>query len=105
MACDLNDLHAAQALVATEAEKIGGFDILINYAALIINRPCQEFSLLEYEDQIRVNSSAAFALTLVCARAMKQRHWGKMVNFTSVTLRGMLDVTCPMSPPKRRCWG
>jgi NAD(P)-dependent dehydrogenase (short-subunit alcohol dehydrogenase family) len=60
--CDLNRLAEAEAAVAALAAKEGGIDILINNAALIINRPFEEFSLTEYEEQIRVNSSAAFAL-------------------------------------------
>ena len=95
LGCDLNDLKSAQKIVAGAAEDIGGFDILINNAALIINRPYEEFSLEEYEDQIRVNSSAAFALTVVCAKAMKEKGWGKIINFTSVTLKGILDGYVP----------
>ena len=95
MGCDLNDLEKAQKIVAEAAENIGGFDILINNAALIINRPYEDFSLQEYEDQIRVNSSAAFALTVICAKAMKEQGWGKIINFTSVTLKGILDGYVP----------
>ncbi len=95
LGCDLNDLKSAQKIVAGAAEDIGGFDILINNAALIINRPYEDFSLEEYEDQIRVNSSAAFALTVVCAKAMKEKGWGKIINFTSVTLKGILDGYVP----------
>jgi NAD(P)-dependent dehydrogenase (short-subunit alcohol dehydrogenase family) len=95
MGCDLNDLAGAQAAVGVEIERNGGFDILINNAALIINRPYEQFSLAEYEDQIRVNSSAAFALAVVCARTMKARREGRIVNFTSVTLNGVLDGYVP----------
>jgi NAD(P)-dependent dehydrogenase (short-subunit alcohol dehydrogenase family) len=95
LGCDLNDLAGAQALVGAEMERGGGFDILINNAALIINRPHEEFSLAEYEDQIRVNSSAAFALAVVCGKAMKARHWGRIINFTSVTLNGVFDGYVP----------
>ncbi|MCV6824811.1 MULTISPECIES: SDR family oxidoreductase [Halocynthiibacter] len=95
LGCDLNDLEAAKATVQAEVEKSGGFDVLINNAALIINRPFEEFSLEEYEDQIRVNSSAAFALVGVCAPAMKEKGWGKIINFTSVTLKGILDGYVP----------
>lgn len=95
LGCDLNDLSGSQGIVAEVAETFGGFDILINNAALIINRPYEEFSLEEYEDQIRVNSSSAFALTVVCAKAMKKKGWGKIINFTSVTLKGILDGYVP----------
>jgi NAD(P)-dependent dehydrogenase (short-subunit alcohol dehydrogenase family) len=69
--------------------------ILINNAALIINRPFEEFSLLEYEDQIRVNSSAAFALTRAVAPGMKSRGYGKVVNFCSLVLNGRWDGYVP----------
>ncbi len=95
LGCDLNDLSGAQAIVRDAAKAKGGFDILINNAALIINRPYEEFSLEEYEDQIRVNSSAAYAMSVVCAPAMKEKRWGKIINFTSITLNGQLDGYVP----------
>jgi NAD(P)-dependent dehydrogenase (short-subunit alcohol dehydrogenase family) len=88
---DLNDLAGAQEAVRQAVP----FDILINNAALIINKPHDAFSLLEYEDQIRVNSSAAFALSRVCAPAMKEKGWGKIINLTSLTLNGQWDGYVP----------
>ncbi len=93
--CDLNELNATTVAVAKLADTIGGFDILISNAALIINKPHEEFSLQEYEDQIRVNSSAAFALTRVCTPAMKSLRYGKIINFTSITLTGQWDGYVP----------
>lgn len=93
--CDLNRLAEAEAAVAALAAKEGGIDILINNAALIINRPFEEFSLAEYEDQIRVNSSAAFALARACAPGMKAKGYGKIVNFCSITLNGRWDGYVP----------
>ena len=93
--CDLNRLAEAEAAVAAVAGDEGGIDILINNAALIINRPFEEFSLAEYEDQIRVNSSAAFALARACAPGMKAKGYGKIVNFCSITLNGRWDGYVP----------
>jgi len=93
--CDLNRLAEAEATVAALAESEGGIDILINNAALIINRPFEEFSLAEYEDQIRVNSSAAFALARACAPGMKAKGYGKIINFCSITLNGRWDGYVP----------
>ena len=89
---DLNDLAAAEAAVARLDRPV---DILINNAALILNKPHEEFSLQEYEDQVRVNSSAAFALTRACAAGMKARQWGRIVNLTSITLNGQWDGYVP----------
>ncbi|MBN9071379.1 MAG: SDR family oxidoreductase [Rhizobiales bacterium] len=92
---DLNDLAAAERRARDLAEAHGGIDILINNAALIINKPFEEFSLDEYEDQVRVNSSAAFALARAVAPAMKRKGYGKIVNFCSVTLNGRWDGYVP----------
>ena len=72
-----------------------GIDILINNAALIINKPFEDFSLQEYEDHLRVNSSAAFALTRAVAPGMKRKGYGKIVNFGSITLNGRWDGYVP----------
>lgn len=95
LGCDLNDLARSEQLIRQEAEASGGIDILINNAALIINKPFQDFSLEEYEDQIRVNSSAAFAAVRACAEWMKQKRSGKILNFASITLNGQWDGYVP----------
>ncbi|MHB1101912.1 MAG: SDR family oxidoreductase [Devosia sp.] len=91
---DLNRLAAAEAKVRALADE-RPIDILINNAALIINKPFEDFSLEEYEDQVRVNSSAAFALARAVAPAMKARRYGKIVNYCSVTLNGRWDGYVP----------
>jgi NAD(P)-dependent dehydrogenase (short-subunit alcohol dehydrogenase family) len=92
---DLNDLASAEKRTAALSREHGGIDILINNAALIINKPFEEFSLEEYEDQVRVNSSAAFALARAVAPGMKQKRYGKIVNFCSLTLNGRWDGYVP----------
>ena len=91
---DLNDLAGSEAAGRELAEQ-HGMDILINNAALIINRPFEDFSLQEYEEQVRVNSSAAFALARAVAPAMKAKRCGKIVNFCSLTLNGRWDGYVP----------
>jgi len=104
VACDLNDLVGSQTIVSGAAERAGGFDILINNAALIINRPFESFSLQEYEDQIRVNSSSAFALSAVCAKTMKERRWGRSSTSPRSRCAECWMVMCPMWHPRARCW-
>jgi len=88
---DLRDLPAAAAAVAAA----GPFDILINNAALIINRPFEDVTVEEYEEQIRVNSTAAFALVRACAPGMKAKGWGRVLSMTSVTLNGQWEGFVP----------
>jgi NAD(P)-dependent dehydrogenase (short-subunit alcohol dehydrogenase family) len=92
---DLNDLEGSERAAKRLADACGGVDILINNAALIVNRPFEAFSLLEYEEQIRINSSAAFALARAAAPGMKTKGYGKIINFCSVTLNGRWDGYVP----------
>ncbi len=102
---DLNDLTESERHVRRIADEDRPIDILINNAALIINKPFEEFSLAEYEDQIRVNSSAAFALTRAVAPGMKAKGYGKIVNFCSITLNGRWDGYVPYVASKGALFG
>lgn len=92
---DLGDLKASEALVRRLSEELGGIDVLVSNAALIINKPFEEFSIDEYEDQMRVNAAATFALVRAVARGMKAKRDGKIINFCSVTLNGRWDGYVP----------
>jgi len=102
---DLNQLAESERRVAELAGTHDGIDILINNAALIINKPFEDFSLEEYEDQLRVNSSAAFALTRAVAPGMKQKAYGKIVNFCSITLNGRWEGYVPYVASKGAMYG
>lgn len=91
---DLEDTAAAQATVA-EFAAADPVDILINNAALILNGPADAVDLPDYDRQVRINSTAAFALSQVCARGMAARGWGRIINMTSVTLNGQWDGFVP----------
>jgi NAD(P)-dependent dehydrogenase (short-subunit alcohol dehydrogenase family) len=92
---DLGDLAASQRRVEDLVNESGAIDVLINNAALIINKPFEAFSLQEYEEQLRVNAAAAFALTRAVAPAMKAQRSGKIINFCSITLNGGWDGYVP----------
>ncbi|WP_445193938.1 SDR family oxidoreductase [Sphingomonas sp. Tas61C01] len=92
---DLGDLEGARAAVAAAVEVHGGVDVLINNAATIVNRPFEQFTLAEYEEQMRVNAGAAFALAQAVAPSMKAQGEGVVVNFSSVTLSGAWDGYVP----------
>ena len=103
--CDLNDLNATEATAVALADKVGGFDILVNNAAYVTNKPHEEFSIAHYEEEIRINSSAAFVLSRVVSKHMKQRKAGKIVCLTSLTLTGHWDGFVPYIASKGAMYG
>jgi len=92
---DLADLDATEKTGRALSERSGGIDILINDAALIINRPFEDFSVAEYDEQLRVNAAAGLALARAVAPAMKRKRYGKIINFCSLTLNGRWDGYVP----------
>ncbi|MBB3526984.1 NAD(P)-dependent dehydrogenase (short-subunit alcohol dehydrogenase family) [Rhizobium sp. BK456] len=65
-------------MVATEraikgllADEVGGIDMLVNKAAHTTNKPYEDYSVAEYEEALKINSSAAFVVTRICAEGMK----------------------------------
>ena len=103
--CDLNDLATLEGLAGTLANEVGGIDVLVNNAALVIFKQHEEFTIAEYEDQVRVNSSAAFVLSRVCSEAMKEKRQGKIINITSLTLTGRWEGYVPYIASKGAMYG
>lgn len=88
IAQDLGDLENTKQRIEQLAAEVGGIHVLINNAALIVNRPFESFSISEYEEQMRVNCGSAFVLAQAVAPGMKAAGWGAIINFCSVTLSG-----------------
>ena len=103
--CDLNDLGGTEKAVTALAAEIGGIDILVNNAAFVVNKPHEEFSIAEYEEEVRINSSAAFVLMRVAAKHMKAKKAGKIINMTSLTLTGHWDGFVPYVASKGAMYG
>jgi len=103
--CDLNDLAELERAVAELTSEIGGVDVLVNNAALVIFKPHTDFSIEEYEDQVRINSSAVFVLSRVCSEHMKAKRYGKIVNITSLTLTGRWEGYVPYIASKGAMYG
>ncbi|KQS64257.1 SDR family oxidoreductase [Modestobacter sp. Leaf380] len=103
--CDLNDLAGLERQATDLSAEVGGIDVLVNNAALVIFKPHEQFTIQEYEDQVRVNSSAVFVLSRVCSEAMKAKKQGKIVNITSLTLTGQWEGYVPYIASKGAMYG
>ena len=103
--CDLNDLAATEARAVALAEEVGGVDVLVNNAAYVTNKAHEDFSIEHYEQEIRINSSAAFVLARAVSKQMKVQRRGKIVCLTSLTLTGHWDGFVPYIASKGAMYG
>jgi NAD(P)-dependent dehydrogenase (short-subunit alcohol dehydrogenase family) len=101
---DLNDLAATEEQVTRLAREQTP-SVLVNNAAVIVNRPFEQFSIAEYEEQIRVNSSAVFIMIRAVSSTMKAAGYGKIVNFCSLVLNGRWEGYVPYTASKGAVFG
>ncbi|MFV0385028.1 SDR family oxidoreductase [Paracoccus sp. (in: a-proteobacteria)] len=103
--CDLNDLHGTEKAATVLADEVGGIDILVNNAAFVVNQGYEAFSIEDYEKELRINSSAVFVLSRACARRMREKGHGKIINLTSATLSGHWEGFAPYIASKGASYG
>ena len=85
IACDLQDLHAAQALPEQVLSRWKRIDILVNNAGATWGAPAEEHPLEAWHKVLNLNLSAVFALTqAVGQQAMIPARYGRIVNLASI---------------------
>ena len=82
-AIDVGDEASVNAAFATAAEAIGGIDILINTAAIAGAGTVEEMPVEEWDRMIQINLRGTFLCCRAVLPAMRQRKWGRIVNFAS----------------------
>lgn len=84
-ACDLTDLDALKAVMATADARLGGIDILINNAANDDRHTAAEVTPEYWDDRMAVNLRHLFFAAQAAAAGMKARGGGVILNFGSIS--------------------
>lgn len=87
-AVDLADLDGLRISLARLADAVGGFDVVINNAAIYPSKPFEEYSLEEMQKVQRINVDAGIVCVQVALPGMRKKGWGRIVNIASVTAYG-----------------
>ena len=81
---DLKDLNRIGAFISTIEEEHGAIDILVNNAGIHLKKDALDVSNEEYEEVIRINQQAVFALSRECAKKMMIRKKGTIIMVSSM---------------------
>ena len=85
IACDMQDLQAAQALPGQVLARWKRIDVLVNNAGTTWGAPAEEHPLEAWHKVINLNLNAVFALTqAVGTQAMIPARYGRIVNLASI---------------------
>lgn len=63
-------------------------DVVINNAAIYPSMPFEQYSLEQLQRVHRVNVEAAVQIIRTILPGMRTRHWGRIINISSITLSG-----------------
>ncbi|TCN38474.1 short subunit dehydrogenase [Kribbella orskensis] len=78
---DITDEEA----VASAVAELGGIDILVNSAGIVgPNQPLWEISTADWDQTFAVNVRGTFQLCRAVIPGMRERGWGRIVNFASM---------------------
>ncbi|MCV2218671.1 SDR family NAD(P)-dependent oxidoreductase [Thauera sp. Sel9] len=85
MAMDVGDAASIAAGFDRAEAALGGIDILINSAGLMLVEPLLDFSPESWDRVMRVNVTGTFLASQRAARGMAERGYGRIINLTSVS--------------------
>lgn len=85
---DLGDLAALRTGLEALSTEVGGFDVVINNAAIYPSKPFVDYSIEEIQRVQRINVDAGIVCVQVALPHMQAVGRGRIINVTSVTLSG-----------------
>lgn len=83
LVADLADPSAVAAMVARAETRFGRIDLLVNNAAVRINRPFDAFSVAEFDQAVAVNLRAPFLASQAVLPSMRRQGGGRIVHVAS----------------------
>src|SRR3546814_19849728 len=84
----MSDLDAFRAALTEASAATGGFDVVINNAAIYPSKPFDEFTVEEHQEVQSVNVDAGIVEVQVELPTMRAVGKGRIVNVPSVTVYG-----------------
>lgn len=81
---DVTDQDQVENMVQTVIEQFGRIDILINNAGINIRKPIDEFDEESWDLVQNTNMKAPFLCTRAVAKHMKNQHYGRIINVSSM---------------------
>ncbi|MGN6487853.1 MAG: SDR family NAD(P)-dependent oxidoreductase [Devosia sp.] len=85
---DLSDLTGLRAGLEELSAEVGGFDVVINNAAIYPSKPFEAYSIEEMQLVQRINVDAGIVCVQVALPHLKATGRGRIINISSVTISG-----------------
>lgn len=80
LGADLRDAEAAQALVSSAAEQLGGLGVLVNNVGNYVRKPLADLTVIAWREMMDSNLNAAFYTCHAALPLMRSQGYGRIVN-------------------------
>jgi len=94
-ALDLSDLEPLRPALEAISREVGGFDIVINNAAIYPSKPFEDYTIEEIHKVQHVNVDAGIVCVQVALPHMREKGWGRIINVASITAYGGWALLSP----------
>lgn len=81
---DVSKSAEVASLVKTVETELGPIEILVNNSGIARPQPLEEIREEDWDELIAVNLKSAFLVTQQVVPGMRARHWGRIINISSV---------------------
>jgi 3-oxoacyl-[acyl-carrier protein] reductase len=78
---------AVQTMVRDVEKRLGPIDILVNNAGMAAVRGLDDITEADFDRSLAVNLKSAFLCTQAVLPGMRARHWGRVINISSIGAR------------------
>ena len=84
LAVDVTNVEQIEAMVHAVVKEFGRIDILVNNAGINVRKPVEELDEVSWDLVQDTNLKAPFLCSRAAARFMKERHYGRVINVSSM---------------------
>ncbi len=83
-ACDVTDFDSCAACAEQVAREVGAIDVLVNNAGITRDMTFRKMTKADWDAVIHTNLDSVFNMTKQVMDGMMERHWGRIINVSSV---------------------
>ncbi len=84
LAVDVTDATQIESMIETVVQEFGRIDILVNNSGINIRKPVEEFDEGSWDLVQNTNLKAPFLCSRAAVRFMKEQHYGRIINLSSM---------------------
>ncbi|MGA2402681.1 MAG: 3-oxoacyl-ACP reductase family protein [Syntrophobacteraceae bacterium] len=102
---DVSRSSETEEMIHTVERELGRVQILVNNAGIAVRKSLYEITEQDWDRVLAVNLKSAFLITQAVFQGMRELHWGRIVNISSVAAQTGGITAPPYVASKAGLWG